>query len=182
MTLEIRPLGLERVFEIFTKRFSDERGFFAETYNRQRFVEAGITEDFVQDNHSMSASKGTLRGLHFQTAPFAQAKLVRVLHGSVFDVAVDIRPQSPDFGKWVGVTLSADKGNQLFVPGGFAHGFLTLEKNTEIAYKVDNYYSAGHDRSVRYDDPQIAVDWPTLDVEMILSEKDANASLLCDVI
>jgi dTDP-4-dehydrorhamnose 3,5-epimerase len=177
MMLDIIDLGLERVCEIVPRRFGDERGFFSETYHRARFVEAGITEDFVQDNHSYSASAGTLRGLHFQRSPMAQAKLVRVMAGSVFDVAVDIRRDSADFGKWVGVTLSAEKGNQIFVPAGFAHGFVTLEPGTHVTYKVDSYYSPEHDQSVRFDDPLFGIDWPLPPSGVILSLKDRQAPL-----
>jgi len=175
MTLEIIGLGLDRVFEVVPRRFGDERGFFSETYHRARFAVAGIVEDFIQDNHSYSALAGTLRGLHFQRAPMAQAKLVRVLAGSVFDVAVDIRRNSPDFGKWVGVMLTAEKGNQIFVPAGFAHGFLTLEPGTHVAYKVDAYYSPEHDQSVRFDDPLFRIDWPLPPSRVILSPKDRQA-------
>ena len=179
--IAVRPLGLERVFEIIPRRFGDDRGFFSETYKRQRDSEAGISEEFVQDNHSRSVKAGTLRGLHFQQAPFAQAKLLRVLQGAIFDVAVDIRPQSPDYGKWVGVELTADAGNQIFVPAGFAHGFVTLENDTQVAYKVDNYYSAEHDRSISHADPFIAIKWPDIGQAFTLSEKDANAPLLRDL-
>lgn len=175
--LEIIALGLDRVCEIVPRRFGDERGFFSETYHRRRFVEAGIAEDFVQDNHSYSALVGTLRGLHFQSAPMAQAKLVRVLTGSVFDVAVDIRRHSADFAKWVGVTLTAEKGNQIFVPAGFAHGFVTLEPNTHVVYKVDSYYSPEHDQSLRFDDPLFGIDWPLPPGGAILSPKDRQAPL-----
>lgn len=176
--ITVNQLGLDRVVEIIPKRFSDDRGFFCETYNEARFCEAGITEKFIQDNYSLSLKKGTLRGLHFQAEPMAQAKLVRVAAGSVFDVAVDIRPQSADFGKWVAVELSAEKGNQIFVPAGFAHAFLTLENNTEIVYKVDNPYSKDHDRSIRFDDPLFAIEWPDIGAKFSLSEKDANAPFL----
>lgn len=179
--LEIIGLGLDRVCEIVPRRFGDERGFFSETYHRARFVEAGIVEDFVQDNHSYSALAGTLRGLHFQRPPMAQAKLVRVLTGSVFDVAVDIRRDSPDFAKWVGVTLTAEKGNQIFVPAGFAHGFVTLEPDTHVAYKVDSYYSPEHDQSLRFDDPLFAIDWPLPQSGAILSAKDRLAPLFEDI-
>lgn len=179
--IEVRELGLGRVAEVTPKRFGDHRGFFTESYNEVRFVEHGITERFIQDNHSLSSKKGTLRGLHFQIAPMAQAKLVRVIKGSIFDVAVDIDKNSSDFGKWVGIELSAEKGNQIFVPGGYAHGFLTLEDHTEIVYKVDNYYSPDHDRSVRFDDPEFGIDWPDLDVEFELSEKDRSAPFLSDL-
>ncbi|WP_075995599.1 dTDP-4-dehydrorhamnose 3,5-epimerase [Salaquimonas pukyongi] len=179
--IAVRPLGLERVFEIRPERFSDSRGFFSETYNHKQFAEAGITEEFVQDNHSCSARAGTLRGLHFQISPLAQAKLVRVLEGAVFDVAVDIRPQSPDYGKWAGIELTAEAGNQIFIPAGFAHGFVTLQDNTQIAYKVDNYYSAAHDRSIHYADPALSIKWPDIGVAFTLSEKDANAPCLHEV-
>lgn len=179
--LEVQHLGLERVMVITPKRFSDERGFFSETYNRDRFHEAGITEEFIQDNHSLSVPAGTLRGLHFQAEPFAQAKLVRVVQGAIFDVAVDIRKASPDYGKWVSATITATAGNQIFVPAGFAHGFLTLEENTEVVYKVDNPYSQEHDRSIRYDDPKLAIDWPETDNDFILSDKDRRAPFLTDL-
>ena len=179
--ITVKPLGLERVFEITPRRFGDDRGFFSETYNRRRFEEAGISEAFIQDNHSYSAKAGTLRGLHYQEAPFAQAKLVRVLQGAIFDVAVDIRPKSADYGKWVGIELTAEAGNQIFVPAGFAHGFVTLQDDTQITYKVDNYYSAEHDCSINYADPSIAVDWPGMGVAFTLSEKDANAPFLRDL-
>jgi len=173
--LEIIHLGLERVFECIPGRLGDNRGYFSETYNKERFHSAGITEEFVQDNHSRSVNKGTLRGLHLQLAPMAQAKLVRVTQGSIFDVAVDIRTDSPDFGKWVGIILSAEKGNQIFVPAGFAHGFVTLEDECHVTYKVDNYYSADHDRSIRFDDPLFTIEWPMAENEILLSEKDRNA-------
>ena len=173
--LEINPLGLERVYECIPRRFHDDRGFFSEIFNKERFKNAGITEEFVQDNFSNSLRKGTLRGLHLQLAPMAQAKLVRVSKGSIFDVAVDIRQNSPDFGKWVGITLSAEKGNQIFVPGGFAHGFVTLEDDCHVSYKVDNFYSAEHDRSIRFDDPLFGIEWPIAGNEILLSDKDRNA-------
>jgi dTDP-4-dehydrorhamnose 3,5-epimerase len=178
--IEIHELGLEGVREIVPKKFGDHRGFFSETYNARTFEKAGINAGFVQDNHSFSAAAGTLRGLHFQNPPMAQAKLVRVTRGSVFDVAVDIRKGSPDYGKWVGVVLSAENWNQLFVPKGFAHGFLTLVPNTEVLYKVDEFYSSENDRSVRYDDPAIGVEWPKIDGPLQLSEKDRAAPLLAD--
>jgi dTDP-4-dehydrorhamnose 3,5-epimerase len=150
--------------------FEDHRGFFLESYNKQRFEEQGLRIEFVQDNHSLSAKKGTLRGLHYQLPPKAQTKLVRVLAGSIYDVAVDLRPDSLTFGRWVGVTLSADNKHQLLVPKGFAHGFYTLEANTEVAYKVDEYYSSEHDRGIRWNDQDIGITWP--DALPILSGKD----------
>ncbi len=178
--LKVRELGLDGVVEIVPTQFADERGFFSEVYNAQRMQEAGIAIDFVQDNHSLSVQKGVLRGLHFQTPPFAQDKLVRVVRGSVFDVIVDIRKGSPTFGKWVSMVVSAEKWNQVLVPKGFAHGFLTLEPNTEFLYKVSNYYSKECDRSVRFDDPAIGIEWPIDMSDLILSDKDKNAPLLSE--
>ena len=178
--LEARPLELPELIELTPRRFGDDRGFFSEVWNHARFAEAGIPTQFVQDNVSLSRSKGVLRGLHFQTPPAAQAKLVRVSRGSIFDVGVDIRRSSPTFGRWAGVVLSAEKWNQLYVPEGFAHGFVTLEDDTEVTYKVSPAYSPEHDRSIRFDDPAIGIDWP-LDGEPVLWDKDAKAPLLADV-
>lgn len=178
--LEARPLELAELIELTPRRFGDERGFFSEVWNHARFAEAGIPTQFVQDNVSLSRTKGVLRGLHFQTPPAAQAKLVRVSRGSIFDVGVDIRRSSPTFGRWAGVVLSAERWNQLYVPEGFAHGFVTLEDDTEVTYKVSALYSPEHDRSIRFDDPAIGIEWP-LDGEPVLSDKDAAAPLLADV-
>jgi len=169
------------VLEVRPARLSDERGFFSEVWSERAFAEAGIAVGFVQDNHSLSAEVGVLRGLHFQVPPFAQAKLVRVSRGSVFDVAVDIRPASPTFGQWVGARLSAAEWNQMFVPIGFAHGFVTLEPDTEVQYKVSAPYSRDHDRAIRFDDPAIGVEWPIDRAALILSDKDRSAPLLADV-
>lgn len=177
---EIRPTGLDGVLEILPVRFGDERGFFSETYNAAQLAKVGIDLTFVQDNHSLSVRRNVLRGLHYQLPPHAQDKLVRVVRGAIFDVAVDIRKGSPTFTKWVGVELSAQKWNQLLVPRGFAHGFVTLTENTEVVYKVTDYYSPEEDRSIRYDDPDIAIDWPVLDGELQLSDKDASAPSLVD--
>lgn len=179
--LEIRDLALDGVREIRPRRFSDERGFFSETWNEERWREAGIDFRFVQDNHSLSSSRGVLRGLHFQAPPFAQAKLVRVTRGSVFDVAVDIRPGSPSYRRWAATLLSAAEWNQLLIPEGFAHAFLTLEPDTEVQYKVTRPYSAEHDRAIRFDDPAIGIEWPIPADELILSDKDRSAPLLADV-
>jgi dTDP-4-dehydrorhamnose 3,5-epimerase len=176
--LEVRELGLEGVLEITPRRYSDDRGFFSETYNAEAFAAAGIDLVFVQDNHSFSAAKGVLRGLHYQLPPRAQDKLVRVVRGAILDVAVDIRRGSPDFGKWVALEVSAEKWNQILVPKGFAHGFLTLCENTEVIYKVTDIYSPDHDRSIRFDDPEIGIEWPLPASALVLSEKDRNAPLL----
>lgn len=162
--------------------FGDNRGYFMETYSTKKYEEIGIATTFVQDNMSFSASKGTLRGLHFQNAPMAQAKLVSCSKGTVIDVAVDIRKGSPTYKQWVAVELSAENKKQFFIPRGFAHGFLTLTDDVEFRYKVDNLYSKEHDRGIRYDDPTICVDWGTLlnGIEPILSEKDTTGPMLED--
>lgn len=177
--LEVRPIGLG-VLEIRPSRFADERGFFSEVWNAARWREAGVDLDFVQDNHSLSRDRGVLRGLHYQVEPVAQDKLVRVTRGSVFDVAVDIRAGSATFGEWVGMVLSAAEWNQLLVPKGFAHGFVTVEPDTEVQYKVTAPYSPDHERAIRFDDPAIGIDWPIQAGELILSAKDRAAPLLAD--
>ena len=179
--LDVRALDLPGVLEIRPRLFSDNRGFFSEVWNADTWRDAGITAQFVQDNHSLSHSAGVIRGLHFQVPPFAQEKLVRVTRGAVFDVAVDIRRSSPTFGRWTALRLSAADWNQFLVPEGFAHGFLTLEPDTEVQYRVSRPYSAEHDRAIRFDDPTIRVDWPSLNGDFILSAKDRAAPLLADV-
>lgn len=157
------------------KVFGDERGFFMESFNQKVFEEAvGRKVEFVQDNHSKS-SKGVLRGLHYQLEPYAQGKLVRCVVGEVFDVAVDIRKSSPTFGKWVGVNLSAENKRQLWIPEGFAHGFLVLSDTAEFVYKTTNYYMPSAEGCVRWDDPVLNIDWPMKTNELILSDKDKNA-------
>lgn len=179
--VEVRNLGLDGVFEIRPRKFADERGFFSETWNAVELARSGIDIGFVQDNHSLSSLRGTLRGLHFQMPPFAQVKLVRVLRGAIFDVAVDIRNGSPTFGQWVGIELSATDWNQILVPKGFAHGFVTLAPDTEVIYKVSAPYSQPHDRAIRFDDPAIGVQWPVAVGDVVLSAKDAAAPLLADI-
>ena len=159
------------------KRFVDNRGFFAETYSKINYKELGVDVDFVQDNHSLSKDKGTLRGLHFQAPPNAQGKLVRCGQGAIFDVAVDIRKNSPTYGKWQGFELTADNGYQLYVPVGFAHGFVTLAPNSEIVYKCTDYYSQKSEGSIHWSDQDIAIDWPLVN-NVILSEKDQLAPKL----
>lgn len=178
--LDVRPLDLG-VLEIRPARFGDERGFFSEVWNERVFAEAGVDVGFVQDNYSLSRDVGVLRGLHFQTPPVAQAKLVRVSRGAVFDVAVDIRPGSPTYRQWVAARLSAAEWNQMFVPAGFAHGFVTLEPDTEVQYKVSAPYSRDHDRAIRFDDPAIGIEWPIDREALILSDKDRAAPFLADI-
>ena len=176
--MNIVQTEIEDVLIIEPKVFGDHRGWFTETYSKEKFKELGIDIDFIQDNHSLSAQKGTLRGLHFQLNPKAQTKLVRCTKGKILDVAVDIRDGSPTYKKWVAVELTEDNKKQLLIPKGFAHGFLTLTDDVEVQYKVDEYYSPENDRSIRYDDPEIGVAWG---IEApILSEKDLNAPLLKD--
>jgi dTDP-4-dehydrorhamnose 3,5-epimerase len=178
--LDIRPLGLDGVVEIKPRKFGDERGFFSEVWSEGAMADAGIEIGFVQDNHSFSAAKGVLRGLHFQKPPAAQDKLIRVTRGAIFDVAVDIRVGSPTFGRWVGIELSAALWNQILVPKGYAHGFVTLEENTEVQYKVSAPYSPDFDRAIRFDDPQIGIEWPLPGAELQLSAKDRQAPLLAE--
>ena len=158
--------------------FGDARGWFMESWSQKKMEDAGIHVDFVQDNHSFSVQKGTLRGLHYQLNPMAQAKLLRVSRGAVFDVAVDIRRGSPTYAQWIGIELSAENYRQLFIPRGFAHGFITLTDNVEVQYKADNLYAPDCDGNIRWDDPAIGVAWPFTPV--VLSEKDAIAPSLAE--
>jgi len=170
--MEFIKTDIEGLILVKPKVFTDNRGFFLESYAVSKFKEGGIDCAFVQDNHSLSINAGVIRGLHFQTEPCSQAKLIRVIKGSIFDVAVDLRRGSPTFGQWRGFTLSAANFDMLFIPRGFAHGFCTLEDNSEIAYKADNLYSAQHDGGIIWNDPDIGIEWPTKNP--ILSAKDAN--------
>ncbi len=180
--LVVKPLPvLSEVKLIETPRFGDSRGFFSETYNFRAFSQAGIDAVFVQDNHSLSATRGTLRGLHFQTPPFAQDKLVRVTRGRILDVVVDIRKGSPTFGKYASAVLSAENGLQILVPIGFAHGLVTLEDDTEVVYKVSNFYSAEHDSGLLWNDPALGIDWGLDGITPVLSEKDCRHPLLADL-
>ena len=173
----VNRFEIEGPAELVPQRHVDERGYFCETFNAKTLTAAGISEpQWVQDNQSCSKQIYTLRGLHFQVPPFDQAKLVRVLKGAVFDVAVDIRKASPTFGKWIALTLTAERFNQLYVPAGFAHGFLTLEANSEVLYKVSAPYSKHHERTIRWNDPNINISWPLPDGSRpLLSAKDADA-------
>lgn len=158
------------------RKFDDERGFFMETYQKEKFEKAiGKSVGFVQDNHSLSKKVGTVRGLHYQSPPYAQAKLVRCTNGSICDVAVDVRVDSPTYGQHVKVILSADKANQLWVPEGFLHGFATLEENTEVSYKVTQFYDQKSDGNVKWNDPDLGINWEIIEASAVLSEKDMNA-------
>lgn len=168
--MKITSTALDGVLIVETDVFGDNRGFFTESYNQQKFNEAGIEFNFIQDNHSLSQEAGTLRGMHYQLSPKAQTKLVRVLSGAIYDVVIDLRKNSSTYGNWQGFILSDANKRQLLVPKGFAHGFCTLTAATQVLYKVDEYYSKEHDRGIRWDDPALAIDWPTANV--ILSEKD----------
>ena len=179
--MQVESLAIPDVKIITPRRFCDHRGFFSETYSKPAFEAAGLDLDFVQDNHSLSASVGVLRGLHFQVPPFAQDKLVRVIRGRIFDVAVDIRRGSPTYGRWVGAEISAAAWNQILVPVGFAHGFVTLEPDTEVVYKVTAPYATEHDRGLAWDDPDLAIAWPLDGIEAILSEKDTRHPRLADL-
>ncbi|QGX96770.1 dTDP-4-dehydrorhamnose 3,5-epimerase (plasmid) [Roseovarius faecimaris] len=176
----VTPTALPDVLLVTPARHGDHRGFFSESWNRARMAEAGIDIEFVQDNHSFSLQQGTLRGLHFQSPPHAQDKLVRCGRGRLFDVAVDIRRGSPTYGHWVGEELSFENGKQLLVPKGFLHGFVTLEPETEIIYKCSDYYAPECDGAVRFDDPDIGIDWGLEGAEVVLSAKDEAAPLFAD--
>lgn len=177
--MKFTKTNLDGVIILEPAVYGDHRGWFMETYNKESFLEAGINLNFIQDNHSFSAEKGTLRGLHYQLNPKAQAKLVRCTKGAIFDVAVDIRQNSPNFRKWFGVELTCENKKQLLIPKGFAHGFITLTNDVEVQYKVDEFYSPECDRGIIWNDPEINIEWP-IDVKPILSEKDEKAPLLKD--
>lgn len=178
--MNVVPTALADVLEIRPVRHGDARGWFSEVYKADIVHRAGVDVDFVQDNESFSAVAGTLRGIHYQLAPFVQVKIVRVVRGSILDVAVDLRRGSPTFADHVAVTLTADAGNQLLVPAGFGHGFITLEPDTHVAYKVTAPYSPERERSIRWDDPTLGVDWPLAGDAPVMSDRDAAAPLLAD--
>jgi dTDP-4-dehydrorhamnose 3,5-epimerase len=180
--LLIEKSQISDVLLITPRRFGDRREFLAETYSHRSYAQHDIDMNFVQDNHSISAEVGTVRGLHFQAPPYAQDKLVRCGSGKIFDVAVDIRKGSPTYRKWVGVELSFENGKQLIIPAGFLHGFITREPDTEIIYKCTDYYAAECDGAVRFDDPEIGIDWGLGDMAPLLSDKDAKAPLLKEFI
>lgn len=172
---EFRRLPIPDVVEIIPPKYGDARGFFSEVYKRSAFAEQGIDIDWVQDNQSLSALVGTVRGLHFQAPPMEQGKLVRVLRGAIFDVAVDLRRSSATYGRWVGLELSAERWNQVLIPVGFAHGFMTLQPDTEVLYKVNAPWSAEHEGAILWNDPAMGIEWPDVGVEPTLSDKDRAA-------
>jgi dTDP-4-dehydrorhamnose 3,5-epimerase len=178
--MKVERLAIPDVILVTPPRFGDARGFFSETFKQREFGEAGIDVPFVQDNQSLSAAPGTLRGLHCQIAPFVQGKLVRVVRGAIWDVAVDIRQGSPTYGRHVGATLSAENWSQLWVPGGFLHGFVTLQPDTEVIYKVTAAYDRGSERGVIWNDPDLAVPWPVARDGVTLSDKDTKLPRLSE--
>jgi dTDP-4-dehydrorhamnose 3,5-epimerase len=177
----VTELPIPGVLLISARRATDVRGYFTETYRAREFAQLGIRAEFVQDNEAMSVATGTLRGLHFQAPPYAQSKLVRVLSGAIFDVAVDLRRGSPTFGRCAGVRLDAQGGQQLYVPTGFAHGYCTLEPHTVVAYKCDAYYDAASEGGVLFSDPAIGIDWPLSPERLTLSDKDRVLPGLADL-
>ena len=179
--MEVRALAIPEVKLITPRIFRDARGFFSETFSARALAAAGIDVPFVQDNHSHSADKGVVRGLHFQTPPHAQAKLIRVARGTILDVAVDIRVGSPTYGRHVSAVLSAENWTQIWIPEGFAHGFCTLEAGTEVIYKVSAYYAPESDHGLRWNDAALGIDWPVDAAQAILSEKDAQLPLLTEL-
>ncbi|MEM6488779.1 MAG: dTDP-4-dehydrorhamnose 3,5-epimerase [Pseudomonadota bacterium] len=182
MALNVEALAIPAVKVARPRKFGDHRGFFSETYNKQAFAEAGIDLDFVQDNHSLSGEKGTIRGLHYQSPPFAQDKLVRVIRGAILDVAVDIRKGSPTYGQHVSAEITAEAWNQILVPVGFAHGFVTLTPDTEVIYKVTGYYAPNNDHGILWNDPALGIDWGLASSDdAVLSDKDRKQPLLSDV-
>jgi dTDP-4-dehydrorhamnose 3,5-epimerase len=170
--MEVSALAIPDVKLVTPRRFADPRGVFVETFSRSRFAEAGLAADFVQDNHSLSRPAGTVRGLHFQRAPHAQAKLVRVLRGAIFDVALDIRPGSPTYGRHVAIELSAESGGMILIPEGFAHGFCTLTADTEVFYKVSRDYAPRHEGGILWNDPALDIAWPVDAARAVLSDRD----------
>lgn len=178
VTMEVQELSLSGVKRIRPKVFFDDRGFFRETFRAPLYLQAGISEDFVQDNHSFS-KKGTIRGMHFQRSP-GQAKLITVMEGKIFDVVVDIRPDSPTFGKWEGVYLDAAQGDQIFVPIGFAHGFCVVSEHAHVCYKISSLYDPAEEKGFRYDDPTVGIVWP--EENPILSDRDLASPFLKEVV
>jgi dTDP-4-dehydrorhamnose 3,5-epimerase len=181
MSLDVDQLAIPEVKVLRVRKFGDARGFFSETYNKKAFADAGIALDFVQDNQSLSVLGGTIRGLHSQGEPLMQAKLVRVTRGRIWDVVVDVRQDSRSFGRWAAAEISAQAWNQIFIPVGFLHGFCTLEPDTEVQYKVSNFYSVKHEFGVRWNDPDLKIAWPVADDKAVVSDKDRALPLFKEV-
>lgn len=179
--MDVRALAIPDVKLITPHKFADARGFFSETYSAARMADAGIPDTFVQDNHALSRDKGIVRGLHFQIPPMAQGKLVRVVRGSILDVAVDLRRSSPTFGRHVSAVISAENWTQIWIPAGFAHGYCTLEPDSEVVYKTTALYSPPHDRGLLWNDPALAIGWPVGARDAILSDKDKKQPRLADL-
>lgn len=180
--MDVKHTKLPGVLLLRSRYFQDSRGYFVETYNKRSAAEIGLTACFVQDNQSLSSKRGTVRALHFQVPPKPQAKLVRVLRGSIYDVAVDLRVGSPSYGGWAAEILTAGGGEQLFIPRGFAHGFCTLEPDSEVAYKVDEYYAPECERGIAWNDPTLAIDWPVASGNPVLSDKDRALPRFADFV
>ena len=180
--MDVEATVISGVLLLKPRYFHDARGYFVETFNARAAHAAGLTAQFVQDNQAWSRKRGTVRALHFQVPPRAQAKLVRVLRGSIYDVAVDLRTGSPSYGRWVAVTLTAQGGEQIFLPHGFAHGYCTLEDNTEVAYKVDDYYAPDCERGLIWDDPALGIGWPVAAADAVLSDKDLQLPRFADFV
>ena len=180
--MNVKPSVLPGVWVSKPVRLHDARGYFVETYNKRSAQDFGVTASFVQDNQSLSFKSGTVRGLHFQIPPKPQAKLIRVVRGSIYDVAVDLRIGSPTYGQWTATTLTAHHGEQIFIPRGLAHGFCTLEPDTEVAYKVDEYYAPELEQGLAWDDPTLAIDWPVLLSDAVLSDRDRNLGSFADYV
>lgn len=178
--MQVIPTEIPDVKILVPKKFGDHRGFFSETFNQKFLADQGIEARFVQDNHSLSVEKGVVRGLHYQMQPMAQDKLVRVVRGAILDIAVDIRRSSPTFGKHVSAVISAENWREILVPIGFAHGFVTLEPNTEVIYKVSNYYSPAHERGIRWNDPALGIEWGISPEHAVLSKRDTEHPMLKD--
>jgi dTDP-4-dehydrorhamnose 3,5-epimerase len=180
--MDLETTSIPGVLLVKPRYFHDARGHFVETYNARAARAAGLKVEFVQDNQALSRKRGTVRALHFQVPPKAQAKLVRVLRGSIFDVAVDLRAGSPSYGRWMAATLTAQSGEQIFVPHGFAHGYCTLEDDTEVAYKVDDYHAPECEQGLIWDDPALAIEWPVAATEAVLSDKDRKLPCFADFV
>lgn len=180
--MDVEVTAISGVLLLKPRYFHDARGYFVETFNVRAAHEAGLKAEFVQDNQALSLKRGTVRALHFQVQPRVQAKLVRVLRGSIYDVAVDLRAGSPSYGGWVAATLTAKGGEQIFVPRGFAHGYCTLEDDTEVAYKVDDYYAPDYERGLIWDDPTLGIGWPVATADVVLSDKDRKLPRFADFV